>query len=112
MNGGLSERVAVHMLISALVWILVVETLALFISEQTRLAKALMQAAMSDVVTGVPNRRALEARLTEVQDGDALVVCDLDHFKRLNDVRGHHAGDTVLADFGAMLRQELRDTDY
>lgn len=43
---------------------------------------------------------------------DVVVICDLDHFKNLNDTQGHLAGDRVLADFGALLRAELRGSDF
>ncbi len=41
-----------------------------------------------------------------------MVICDLDHFKALNDRLGHAAGDRVLSDFGTLLRVGLRDGDY
>jgi diguanylate cyclase (GGDEF)-like protein len=41
-----------------------------------------------------------------------LVICDLDHFKRVNDTFGHAAGDKVLHDFGATLLGCLRGDDY
>jgi diguanylate cyclase (GGDEF)-like protein len=40
------------------------------------------------------------------------VICDLDHFKRLNDTQGHAAGDRVLAEFGMVLHSCLREQDY
>jgi diguanylate cyclase len=56
-----------------------------------------------DHLTGLPNRRAFEARLErEVREaslaGEPLAVafCDIDHFKRINDTHGHPAGDRVL----------------
>lgn len=41
----------------------------------------------------------------------ALVLADLDHFKRVNDLHGHAAGDTAIRRFAATLRQQLRRTD-
>jgi diguanylate cyclase (GGDEF)-like protein len=41
-----------------------------------------------------------------------LIICDLDHFKRLNDSLGHAAGDRVLAEFGLVVRSCLREKDY
>jgi diguanylate cyclase (GGDEF)-like protein len=112
MNGGLSDAIAVRVLIGSMVWTTIVEVLAAFASEQRRLNRVLNHAAMSDALTGIPNRRDLETRLTTAREGDAVVLCDLDHFKALNDTRGHHAGDKVLADFGALLRLQLREGDY
>jgi diguanylate cyclase (GGDEF)-like protein len=65
-----------------------------------------------DDLTQVGNRRSIERRLAEVLTGDVLVMCDLDHFKALNDVAGHAAGDEVLRDFGAIIRGCLRGDDY
>ena len=42
----------------------------------------------------------------------ALIMCDLDHFKHINDTRGHLAGDAVLEDFANLLRKTFRQSDY
>ncbi len=76
-----------------------------------------------DPLTGLFNRNALEQRLAEI-DGEpcdsgrgqshALLLCDLDHFKRVNDKLGHAAGDAVLQDIAYTMRAVLRagDTIY
>ena len=46
-----------------------------------------------------------------MRPGDAVVLLDLDHFKRLNDTAGHAAGDDVLRETGALLRQIARRED-
>ena len=112
MNGGLSHPVIVRLLIGAVVWTAVVEVVAAFVAEQGRLNVALSRAASSDALTGVPNRRDLDMRLLALRPGDAVVLCDLDHFKGLNDSRGHQLGDVALAGFGALLRTQLRADDY
>ena len=71
----------------------------------------LSEHARTDALTGLLNRRALDDRLAEARDGDAIVMCDLDHFKDLNDRDGHAAGDRVLAEFGALLTAALRGQD-
>jgi diguanylate cyclase (GGDEF)-like protein len=73
-----------------------------------------------DPLTGLFNRNALEQRLAEL-DGEraseeegishALLLCDLDHFKRVNDQLGHAAGDAVLQDVAYTLRAALRAGD-
>mgnify|MGYP000346615388 CR=1 FL=1 len=64
------------------------------------------------------NRNALAARVDElrlqaqvVQQPIGLIVCDLDHFKRINDAHGHAAGDAVLRDVAYSLRKRLRAFD-
>ncbi len=64
----------------------------------------LLRLAVTDPLTGLANRRALDRRLAEewqraVRNGEALAVLfvDIDHFKKFNDAYGHAAGDEVLA---------------
>lgn len=111
-NGGLTGPVAVRLFIGACIWTLLAELLARSTARQSELADALRAAAHTDVLTGVSNRRGLQLQLSLVDPGDAIVLCDLDNFKRLNDTFGHDAGDRVLADFGALLRTCLRENDY
>jgi diguanylate cyclase (GGDEF)-like protein len=66
--------------------------------------------ASHDPLTGVRNRRGLDAVLGAHQEV-ALLVCDLDHFKTVNDRFGHDRGDQVLSRFGALLREHARETD-
>ena len=72
--------------------------------------------ATTDQLTMLPNRRAWDARLGELLDGDskhALVVglADIDHFKRFNDAHGHLEGDVLLADFADALRSNVKEAD-
>ena len=66
--------------------------------------------ATHDPLTGVRNRRGLGELLTAHPDV-ALLVCDLDHFKRVNDRHGHDVGDRVLERFGELLRNLSRASD-
>lgn len=68
------------------------------------------KAAEQDHLTGLPNRRAFEARMkeevTQAQaNGETLSVafCDIDHFKRINDTHGHDTGDRVLKFVSSLL---------
>lgn len=68
------------------------------------------KAAEQDALTGLPNRRAFEARFNEEittaqANGEPLCVaiCDIDHFKRVNDTHGHDTGDRVLKFVGSLL---------
>lgn len=74
--------------------------------------------ALTDSLTGLANRRALDADLARVvhlaSRGEApfaLMHLDLDYFKRVNDTMGHAAGDAVLVEVGNILREETRKSD-
>lgn len=78
----------------------------------------LLRSGFTDVLTGWHNRRYLQLRLTEelaraARDSSRLValMIDIDHFKRVNDIHGHAAGDRVLRALGAVLLADLRTTD-
>ena len=82
--------------------------------------KAHRRRSTLDPLTGLLNRNALEQRLTELEGtpcGDArgrshaLLLCDLDHFKQVNDQLGHSAGDAVLQDVAYTMRSVLRAGD-
>jgi diguanylate cyclase (GGDEF)-like protein len=70
----------------------------------------LQHLATHDPLTGVRNRRDLTELISE-HANVALLVCDLDHFKRVNDRYGHEVGDSVLARFGELLRELARESD-
>lgn len=64
--------------------------------------------ARSDPLTGLPNRRALEEKLAELEKSNAslsLAICDIDHFKRVNDNYGHAVGDRVIKAVAQTLKE-------
>jgi diguanylate cyclase (GGDEF)-like protein len=74
--------------------------------------------ALTDPLTGLPNRRAIEAWAAHELPAAArhgfsfwVVLVDLDHFKRVNDLYGHEAGDTVLKALGEVLKSTTRSSD-
>ena len=87
--------------------------LAAFAWRQRRNSKAMQQLAMTDALTGLPNRRdvlgRLAAQLQAAEPACARLIIDIDHFKRVNDQHGHHAGDEVLRSVAAALRESCRD---
>ena len=72
---------------------------------------ALTRANVTDDLTGLGNRRRANSLLDSLDDGDALAILDLDHFKRVNDTLGHHRGDEVLQELGEFLLRTVRDHD-
>ncbi len=73
---------------------------------------------LTDVLTGIPNRRAAEAamarelaRVTRELGQACVAIFDVDHFKRVNDELGHAEGDEVLRRVAALLSSETRGTD-
>ncbi|WP_051356708.1 GGDEF domain-containing protein [Azorhizobium doebereinerae] len=67
-----------------------------------------------DMLTGLLNRRGFEnsfAHATARPAPGALILLDIDRFKRINDTFGHNAGDAVLREVGAVLRQAARASD-
>jgi diguanylate cyclase (GGDEF)-like protein len=86
--------------------------------ENARLHRVVQRQALVDGLTGVSNRRhADDVLTTEVTrsrrfgEPFALVLADLDGFKEINDRLGHPTGDLVLREFGAILRESLREID-
>ena len=74
--------------------------------------------ALHDALTGLPNRRLFEDRLTNALDRarrtnsqTALLIVDLDRFKEVNDSFGHHVGDLLLQRVGAIFSGRVRRSD-
>jgi len=67
--------------------------------------------ARTDELTGLPNRRGLEHAMALAGQRAALLIVDLDHFKRVNDTFGPVSGDAALRHVAALLRRVLRGPD-
>lgn len=87
--------------------------------EKARLHQMIDQQAHTDILTGLPNRRAFLERLEQevlrarrYQHPFALAMIDLNHFKPVNDNYGHPAGDLVLQQTANFLQNSIRDTDF
>lgn len=75
--------------------------------------------AMFDPLTGLYNRNSLRefahkyfADATRQDHALALILIDLDHFKKVNDTHGHLKGDEVLEEVGSFLKRAIRDEDF
>lgn len=80
---------------------------------QTRSARRHRQDARTDSLSGLLNRRFLFEKFgrSPVSPGTAVIVFDLDHFKTINDLYGHAAGDLVLRRFAAIIREVVGSAD-
>jgi len=80
--------------------------------------RRLQQAALTDPLTGLPNRRYAMERLEQEWSASSrsrrpvsYILIDIDQFKQVNDAHGHEMGDVVLRQVGALLRKEARAED-
>ena len=87
--------------------------------ELARREETIRQLSLADTLTGIANRRALDAHTEEAlarcaRNGEVLwlFMIDVDHFKAVNDTFGHAVGDQVLAAFASQLRDCLRQGDF
>jgi diguanylate cyclase (GGDEF)-like protein len=89
--------------------------LGVFAAVRSRRNRHFAQLALCDSLTGVGNRRRLDRDLAiEAGNGDspvAVIMVDVDHFKRINDEHGHDAGDQALRAVADVLRREVRSRD-
>lgn len=83
-----------------------------------QLQESLRTQSIRDPLTGLFNRRYMEsslereiARAKRHRHPLSVLMCDLDHFKRFNDTYGHEAGDMLLAEFGKLLKGNVRSED-
>jgi diguanylate cyclase (GGDEF)-like protein/PAS domain S-box-containing protein len=88
------------------------------ITDRKRAAEQLLRMALYDALTGLPNRRLLNDRLSQAlsaaqREGQelAVLVLDIDSFKDVNDKFGHQAGDVLLQQFAARVDAQLRSSD-
>ena len=83
-----------------------------------RLRETLRQQSILDPLTGLHNRRYLKevmqrelARTERKKTMLAVIILDVDHFKRFNDTYGHEAGDTVLRSMAQLIERQIRGSD-
>jgi two-component system cell cycle response regulator len=80
--------------------------------------QATIEMAITDGLTGLHNRRYLDSHLTGMFEEAlhrrkplSVIICDIDHFKQVNDVHGHDVGDEVLREFAGRIRKKVRNID-
>jgi diguanylate cyclase len=108
-----------HTMTTVLITIGVMSSFAFAFSLITnRQRDQLMQLATKDPLTGVGNRRSLDAKLDDVVNNRrrsgavaSMLLIDLDHFKKVNDVHGHRVGDQILKRVTEIVNLRIRVTD-
>ncbi len=88
------------------------------LSDQLAASQRIEELSHTDMLTGLPNRRALSQRVEYARaiakrehSGFAMLFVDLDRFKQINDTLGHAFGDRVLREVAQRLRDSLREVD-
>jgi diguanylate cyclase (GGDEF)-like protein len=88
------------------------------ITERKRMESYISHLAHHDALTGLPTRILLNDRLTvslaaacRYHRKGAVIMVDLDGFKRVNDLLGHHVGDQLLVEIASFLQHSVRDSD-
>jgi diguanylate cyclase (GGDEF)-like protein len=109
-----ARRLQAAVIVLTVVLAVLLATLAI---HQWRTTRRMRTLAMTDELTGVPNRRAVLTRLgplAEIPNGrtHALLIIDIDHFKSINDQHGHAEGDAALKLVAARLRSQVHEPAF
>lgn len=110
---SLPSSIAVILLMSTLY-----HTLQKTVAELALRQEELLLRVEQDTLTGAASRERFEGRLDEAmyrfrRNGEhfAVIMLDIDHFKRVNDIHGHQAGDALLKEAASRLQRTIRETD-
>lgn len=116
-RGKVTDGIAIA-ICSAQLTVLIVARMGYLLRQLQLQSGRLRELSLEDPLTGLPNRRRLQAHLTtslnQARRNEhplTVVMLDLDHFKRFNDEFGHVAGDHLLKSAAAAWTAQLRDTD-
>jgi diguanylate cyclase (GGDEF)-like protein len=117
LSGRVADGIAIAVC-ATLVALLVAARVAHLLRRVQRQAASLRELTLADPLTGLPNRRALDAYLEDAlaraarsQQPISVALIDLDHFKRFNDEYGHAAGDQLLKSAASAWTSQIRCTD-
>ena len=69
-------------------------------------------ALKKDKITGLATREDLEDYVSKLRKSSIFVLCDIDDFKKVNDIYGHQVGDQVLNLLGSIFRENIREKDF
>lgn len=116
---GLLNAADTHAMTTVVITIIVMSSFAFAFALLTnRQRQQLVRLATKDPLTGAGNRRRLDEKLVDIvnlraRDGStaSLLLIDLDHFKRVNDIHGHATGDRILKDITEIVKLRIRVTD-
>lgn len=120
---GQAIQIEMSGLVQAITWSITLISAAVFnflflFLLALRMQKGLHRLATQDALTGLLNRRGMQAllqlewlRARRYNNAFALISLDVDHFKRVNDVHGHDAGDRVLLAVAQRLQATVRSSD-
>ena len=112
-QGQRARRLQAAVIVLTVILAALLATLAVHQWRTTRRMRAL---AMTDELTGVPNRRAVLARLEPLlgqpEAACAMLIIDIDHFKSINDQHGHPEGDEALKLVATRLRAEVHEPAF
>jgi len=88
------------------------------ITDQENYKRELESISVTDSLTGIGNRRFYQQKIEEELEGIkrhkhsvVLIMCDIDFFKKINDIYGHDKGDIVLQEYTLLIRDRLRTGD-
>ena len=88
------------------------------VTESVNFERKLVALNMIDALTGINNRRSLEAHLKDEVDRYkrysrplSLIMFDIDHFKDINDTHGHQCGDYILQEIASIIQHSVRTED-
>lgn len=97
--------------LAAVMWVVVAEVPAWLIAQLEEQSALLRKIAHTDALTQLLDRSTLGSQLSAHAHGSAVVLIDLDNFKRYNDTHGHEAGDVLLITFADAIRCSVRAQD-